>query len=187
MMAPQMVTVPRRVDRGGTISESSTSDFTQESFQELKAQSQRSERKKRELIATHLGGASVVRANDVVKSQMQRCVKCTLFHDIKFIKSNAVVEDLTTENTFGRKVLSQFNVNGQHKDHWSACKKIAKSALNVRRSDVQHGIQHKVSLMWQKTDWMKNGSSEDGASKDWLKGTGTMVEKGEFNHMFVFH
>lgn len=185
-MAPQMARVQKRVDSVGTVSESSTSDFTQESFQELKAQSQRSEREKRELIASHLSSASVVWVNDAIKSQTRRCVKCTLFHEIKFIKSNAVFEDLTTKKTFGRKVLSQFSVNGRHKEHWSACKKIAKSALNVRRSDVQCGIQHQVSSMWQKTDWMNNDSPEDGASKDWLKGTGTMVEKGKSNLALVF-
>ena len=143
----------------------SSDSVTIAEYNELKAKFQQEQTEKLQLLANLSSSHSSVGVDDNIKAQIRRQVKYTIFHDIKFIKSTEEFEDLSNKHTFGRRVLSHLtNTNTKNvnpRDLWNAYKKIAKTALNICRSDVQYGIQEQVLFMLQKTEKLlpkKDGS-----------------------------
>ena len=192
-MAPPNVYTYEKVansDQSSSMSLSSDS-VTVAEYNDLKARFQQEQSEKLQLLANLSTSYSSVGVDDTIKAQIRRYVKYTIFHDIKFIKSNEEFEDLSNKHTFGRRVLSHLsNTNtktANPRDLWNVYKKIAKTALNIRRSDVQYGIQEQVLFMFQKTDWEKGKLDKETADKKgWLKNKGSMVTKGKCYISYFF-
>ena len=149
----------------------------------LKSKFEEEKNEKLQLLASLSATHGKVVVDENVKAQIRRYVKHTIFHDIKFIKSAEEFDDLSQSHTFGRKVIASlsnsYTKNINPRDLWNACKKHAKTALNMRRSDVQHSIQEQVVHMLQKTEWLKGKLDEvSSARKPWLKNNATMIKKG---------
>ena len=107
-----------------------------------------------------------------VAADMRKKAKHTLFQ--KF-------DDLSNSKTFGRRVLEQFHSEQDElREHWNACKKFAKTALNTRRADVQSAIQHQVMLMLKHSAIDSKDDVPFDMRKELGKNNETMVNKGNF-------
>mgnify|MGYP000182406470 FL=1 len=153
-------------------------------YNALKSKFEEEKNEKLQLLASLSATHGKVVVDENVKAQIRRHVKHTIFHDIKFIKSAEEFDDLSQSHTFGRKVIASLsnshNQSMNPRDLWNAYKKHAKTALNIRRSDVQYSIHEQVVRMLQKTEWL-NGDLDEvtSARKPWLTNNATMVKKGE--------
>jgi len=115
-----------------------------------------------------------------IATDVRKKVKYTLFHSIKFLKSEDEFEDLSNDKTFGRRVLQQFALEEDEiRAYWNAYKKIAKTALNSRRADVQSSIQNQVLLMFQNSEIDLEETTSVQLEKNLKKNRDTMVNKGK--------
>ena len=86
-------------DQSSNMSLSSAS-VTVAEYNELKARFQQEQSEKLQLLANLSTSHSSVGVDDNIKAQIRRYVKYTIFHEIKFIKSNEEFEDLSNKHTY---------------------------------------------------------------------------------------
>ena len=151
-----------------------------EEYEQLQRKLEKIRKEKEQLIQNNLAKQMPVKVDLGVATDVRKKVKYTLFHSIKFLKSEDEFEDLSNENTFGRRVLEQFALEEDEiRAYWNAYKKIAKTALNSRRADVQSSIQNQVLLMFQNSEIDLEETTSVQLEKNLKKNRDTMVNKGK--------
>ena len=170
-------------DRGSLSgsSNASTTHRTEEELERLQRRLKALTQENQALVQNNLGTRKKVQLDMSVVADMRKKAKCTLFHEIEFLKSEEQFDDLSNSKTFGRRVLEQFHSDQDElRECWNACKTFAKTALNTRRADVQSTIQHQVMLMLKHSAIDSKDEVPLDLRKELGKNNETMVNKGDF-------
>ena len=88
-------------DRSTNMSLSTHGSVSVAECNELKSKLEEEKNEKLRLLASLSATHGAIAVDENAKAQIRRCVKCTMFHDIKFIKTAEEFDDLSKPHTFG--------------------------------------------------------------------------------------